>query len=91
MRASTSMRRGCARSTRRWTSRSSSNISPAFRWCAAVATPRGPSARCPVRQRFHWLVAPRSTQIQTSQVHTGLCEADPATTLEHLLKTMVLR
>ena len=43
----------------------------------------------PVRQRFHWLVAPRSTQIQTSQVHTGLSE-DPVATLEHLLRTMVL-
>jgi Protein of unknown function (DUF3037) len=40
-------------------------------------------------ERFHWLVSPRSTIIQTSPVHSGLC-ADPADTLEHLLKTMVL-
>lgn len=40
-------------------------------------------------ERFHWLVSPRSTIIQTSPVHSGLC-SDPATTLEHLLKTMVL-
>jgi Protein of unknown function (DUF3037) len=40
-------------------------------------------------ERFHWLVSPRSTIIQTSPVHSGLC-ADPAETLEHLLKTMVL-
>ena len=51
----------------------------------------GPIGALPVRQRFHWLVAPRSTQIQTSLVHAGLCEDDPAATLEHLLKTMVLR
>ena len=40
------------------------------------------------RERFHWLVAPRSTIIQTSAVHTGQC-ADPKAALEHLLATMV--
>jgi Protein of unknown function (DUF3037) len=40
-------------------------------------------------ERFHWLVSPRSTIIQTSPAHSGLC-IDPAATLEHLLKTMVL-
>jgi Protein of unknown function (DUF3037) len=40
-------------------------------------------------ERFHWLVSPRSTIIQTSPTHSGLC-TDPAATLEHLLKTMVL-
>ena len=40
-------------------------------------------------ERFHWLVSPRSTVIQTSPVHSGLC-SDPAAKLEHLLKTMVL-
>ncbi len=41
-------------------------------------------------ERFHWLVSPRSTIIQTSRVHLGLC-ADPEETLEHLFKTMVYR
>lgn len=41
-------------------------------------------------ERFHWLVSPRSTIIQTSQVHSGL-SADPGAVLEHLLKTMVYR
>ncbi len=40
-------------------------------------------------ERFHWLVSPRSTVIQTSPIHSGLC-TDPAATLEHLLQTMVL-
>ena len=40
------------------------------------------------RERFDWLVAPRSTIIQTSKVHTGRC-TDPSTLLEHLLNTMV--
>lgn len=39
-------------------------------------------------ERFHWLVSPRSTILQTSPVHTGLC-TDPADTLDHVLKTMV--
>lgn len=39
-------------------------------------------------ERFHWLVSPRSTIIQTSPVHSGLC-SDPAAALQHLLKTMV--
>ena len=33
----------------------------------------GPIAALPLRERFHWLVAPRSTIIQTSAVHTGIC------------------
>ena len=40
------------------------------------------------RERFDWLVAPRSTIIQTSPVHTGRCD-DIVATLEHLLATMV--
>ena len=48
----------------------------------------GSIGQLPQRQRFHWLVAPRSTVIQTSPVHTGRC-ADPAAALERLLATMV--
>lgn len=48
----------------------------------------GPIGRLSRRERFDWLVAPRSTIIQTSKVHTGRC-TDPATLLEHLLDTMV--
>lgn len=48
----------------------------------------GPIGRLSRRERFDWLVAPRSTIIQTSKVHTGRC-TDPATLLEHLLNTMV--
>lgn len=48
----------------------------------------GPIGRLAARQRFHWLVAPRSTVIQTSAVHSGLCD-DPAAALEHLMRRMV--
>lgn len=50
----------------------------------------GPIGRLSARERFHWLVAPRSTMIQTSAVHTGRCE-NPAAALAHLLETMVRR
>lgn len=40
------------------------------------------------RDRFRWLVSPRSTVVQTSPVHTGRT-SDPAATLERLMKTMV--
>ena len=55
--------------------------------CAGGAA-AGPIGALTPRERFHWLVAPRSTIIQTSAVHTGRC-ADPQATLEHLLDTMV--
>jgi Protein of unknown function (DUF3037) len=48
----------------------------------------GPIGRLSQRERFHWLVGPRSTIIQTSPVHTGCCK-DPAAVLERLLDTMV--
>jgi hypothetical protein len=48
----------------------------------------GPLARLTAAERFHWLVAPSSTVIQPSEVHTGLCE-DPAEELEHLFERLV--
>lgn len=48
----------------------------------------GPIGRLPMRERFHWLAAPRSTMIQTSPVHSGRC-ADLTMTVERLLDTMV--
>ena len=50
----------------------------------------GPIGLLPQRARFHWLVAPRSTIIQTSPVHTGFCD-DGDVMLEHLFRTMVSR
>jgi Protein of unknown function (DUF3037) len=48
----------------------------------------GPIGRLSQSERFHWLVAPRSTIIQTSPVHTGRCK-DPVAVLERMLDTMV--
>lgn len=50
----------------------------------------GPIGALPQRNRFHWLVSPRSTVIQPSPVHTGRT-GDPAAALERLLNTMVRR
>jgi hypothetical protein len=55
--------------------------------CAGGAK-AGPIGKLSKRERFDWLVAPRSTIIQTSAAHTGRC-ANVAGTLEHLLDTMV--
>jgi Protein of unknown function (DUF3037) len=50
----------------------------------------GDLGRMSARERFHWLVAPRSTIVQTSPVHTGQC-SEPTAALEHLMRTMVRR
>jgi hypothetical protein len=50
----------------------------------------GPIGSLPQRNRFHWLVSPRSTIIQMSPVHTGRTP-DPAAALQRLMDTMVRR
>jgi hypothetical protein len=60
-----------------------------IRMICAGGIEAGPLARLSQRERFHWLVAPRSTMIQTSPVHTGKC-SDPAQLIQHLLNKMVL-
>ena len=42
----------------------------------------------PPGQRFGWLVAPRSTVVQPSPVHTGFAD-DPEEAIQHLLQVMV--
>ena len=48
----------------------------------------GPIARLGKAERFHWLVAPSSTMIQPSDVHSGLCE-DPLAELDRLVAALV--
>ena len=55
---------------------------------AAGAPAAGPIAALPASERFHWLVAPASTVIQCSPVHTGL-SVDPARELERLVERLV--
>ena len=55
---------------------------------AAGEPEAGPVARLDQSERFHWLVAPSSTVIQTSPVHTGLSD-DPEATLTGLMEKLV--
>ena len=55
------------------------------RICAGDNSPIGQLEQA---ERFHWLVTPRSTSIQVSPVHTGIC-TDPEESLNHLMDTMV--
>jgi len=48
----------------------------------------GPIGKLTLPERFHWLVSPRSTVIQVSPVHAGLCE-DPERALEELVDRMI--
>jgi len=48
----------------------------------------GPIGRLTLRERFHWLVAPRSTMIQISPVHSGLCD-QPEERLDELFRQAV--
>lgn len=48
----------------------------------------GPMAALGIGERFHWLVAPSSTVIQPSEVHTGVCE-DPQRELDDLFERLV--
>ena len=56
--------------------------------CAA-APGSGPIGKLPVAERFRWLTATRSTVVQASKVHPGLC-ADPTAMLNKLFAEMVL-
>jgi len=55
---------------------------------AAGEPAAGPIAALPASERFGWLVAPSSTIIQPSEVHTGLSD-DPAETLHALFAELV--
>ncbi len=63
-----------------------------LRVIAAVARgeqPDNPIAAMDRSDRFGWIVAPSSTSVQPSAVHTGLTD-DPAATLERLFSELVL-
>ena len=60
----------------------------AVRAVAAGESAAGPIARLPASERFHWLSAPRSTIVQPSTPHAGLCE-DPAAALDGVFASAV--
>ena len=60
----------------------------AFVRVAEGAPDGGPIARLSKRERFHWLVATRSTIIQVSAVHSGICE-QPQEKLDWLFERLI--
>lgn len=48
----------------------------------------GPIGLLPLQERFRWLAAPRSTIVQPSPVHCGMC-TDPVVALDHIMRHMV--
>jgi hypothetical protein len=56
--------------------------------CRACAG-EGPAGRTPLRQRFGWLTAPRSTVVRAGPIHTGKT-GDPAAELARLHQVLVL-
>lgn len=57
--------------------------------CAGGAD-AGPIGKLSARERFHWLVAPKSTIVQTSPVHSGQ-GSNLGQALEHLMNRMIRR
>jgi hypothetical protein len=56
---------------------------------AAGEAGAGPIARLDKAERYHWLASPSSTIIGRSEGHTGLT-SNPAATLDHLFRTLVM-
>ena len=59
-----------------------------FARIAAGGPQAGPIGRLSQAERFHWLVSPRSTILQTSPAHSGL-STSPSEAIERLLERMV--
>jgi hypothetical protein len=60
----------------------------AFEWVSNGSIEGGPIGKLPLASRFRWLIAARSTVVQTSPVHPGLCD-DPEEMLNRLYEQMV--
>ena len=61
----------------------------AFRWICMGDTRGGAIAKFDIASRFRWLTATRSTIVQSSKVHPGLCD-DPKEELIKLHAQLVL-
>jgi len=60
----------------------------AFERICAGRSEGGPIGHLPLAARFRWLTATRSTVVQTSPVHPGMC-TDARETLERLFSQLV--
>jgi hypothetical protein len=59
-----------------------------FKQICAASKDSGPIGKLPIASRFRWLTSARSTIVQTSAVHPGLC-CDPLETLTRLYEQLV--
>jgi hypothetical protein len=64
-----------------------SHLESILRICEGGAA-AGPHGELSPSERFHWLTSPRSTVIQLSAVHAGLCD-DPVTEVDRLFERLV--
>jgi hypothetical protein len=48
----------------------------------------GPIGELPLRERWRWVIAPRSTVVQISAAHPGLC-SEPRAELDRLMARLV--
>ncbi len=62
----------------------------AFQHICSGSKEGGTIAKLPIAERFRWLTATRSTVVQTSKVHPGLCDS-AAAMLERLYAQLVLQ
>lgn len=61
----------------------------AFQKICAGTAQGGPIGKLPIASRFRWLAASRSTIVQSSPIHPGLCK-DAGETLALLFKKLVV-
>ena len=61
----------------------------AFEQVCAGSPEAGEIGKLPIAERFRWLTATRSTVVQTSKVHPGLCK-DAGEKLEKLFEELVV-
>ncbi|MEO6150682.1 MAG: DUF3037 domain-containing protein [Mucilaginibacter sp.] len=62
----------------------------AFEHIAAGSPQGGPIAKLDAASRFRWLTATRSTVVQASKVHPGLCGGNAGQKLQKLFQQLVL-
>jgi hypothetical protein len=60
----------------------------AFEYISHAEASGGPIAKLDIASRFRWLTAVRSTVVQTSKVHPGICD-NPAEKLDRLFELYV--
>jgi hypothetical protein len=65
------------------------NYLQAFERICLAAKDSGPIGKLDVASRFRWLTATRSTVVQSSKVHPGMC-TDPQVALQKLHEQLVL-